>query len=375
MAVTVNALFDAHVHFRQGMEMREFVHMTARQAGAAIAMPNTDPPLTTEAQCEEYTAKIYKYAADIPYEFKARVFAYLVPTMRVPQVKAVLECDSVVGLKLYPKAGTTNSEHGVPESMIREPDVRMYDICKTIEDLGKTLSIHCEMPSAFLLDREREFLKSNFITRIWEKCPNLRVTLEHISTKESVEFIKTNSSNNKMVRGTITWHHMIHNVGDVVGRPHNFCRPCPSLPADRDAVALAALSGDVRFMLGSDSAPHSQKAKHAECCSAGCYTAPTLIEELLQFFYTTKFHDYKHDYVKRFNQFGSGNASQFYSLELPKREIVLEEAESPVLTTPPLDEDKARWYRYPQLSWKIRSGGFPAFDLDQSYRSGDPLRR
>lgn len=361
MSMTLQAPFDAHVHFRQGPEMPEYVLMTARQCVGAIAMPNTTPPLTTPGQCREYLDRIAEIVrTGLPnLDFRPYMFAYLEHDARVDAVREVLADARVLGLKLYPKAGTTNSDHGVPEDLIRNPTVRFLDVIKTIEENAGTLSIHGEMPSAFLLDRERQFLKSGFLDKVFSIAPNIRVTLEHISTAEAVQYVREQRKSKRKISATITWHHMIHDVGDVVGRPHNFCRPCPSLPTDRSAVSAAAVLGEDGFMLGSDSAPHQLSSKHTDCCSAGCYTSPTLFEELVEYFYKTKFcSSFSEPWTSRLAKFTHDNAVRWYEItdKGPNRTLVMEECDS-VPTDVPTHPDAARWYRYPRLRWKIAGNG------------------
>lgn len=366
-SVTIPALFDTHVHFREAKIAREYVWMSQRCSRAAIAMPNLKSPLVNAEACSAYLHALKKYAepGHTTQSFEPFLYAYLDRHMTHETLTEILKVPRIVGVKLYPHAATTGSSYGITEQDLRSPPVRLLDCVKLLEEQQRVLSIHGEMPSAFVLDREREFLKSGFLETLFRVAPNLRVSLEHISTTDAVDFVRKLNSDGKNIVATITLQHIKHDVGHVVGMPYHFCRPCPAMPKDRQAIAMAALCAEDYIMLGSDSAPHTADSKECRCCSAGCYTAPTLIEELTEMFYQTKFVGYSKPWTERLRRFTSGNALAFHKTFenfISDREMTLVPEEW-VPNHPSVE--RTPYYCNPTLQWRIASGGSSADSIQE----------
>jgi dihydroorotase len=210
----------------------------------------------------------------------------------------------VVAGKLYPEGVTTNSSDGVRDFM------ELADVFGAMAEAGLVLCLHGETPDAFCLDREEAFL-AEVLPTIAASFPGLRIVLEHVSTAAAVEWVRGQApAGAHDVAATITVHHLLLTLDDVVGgmlAPHHFCKPVAKRPADRAAIVAAAVSGDPRFFLGTDSAPHLRAAKEAAHGCAGVFTAPVALPLL-----AARFDE--HDALDRLEAFCSGHGARFYGL-------------------------------------------------------------
>jgi dihydroorotase len=292
---------DWHLHLRDDQALKAVVADTARRFGRAIIMPNLKPPVTTVALAAEYRARIL---AAIPagMDFSPLMTLYLTDNTPAEEIERVAASDFVHALKLYPAGATTNSDAGVT----------VLGKCATalacMEKLGVPLLVHGEVtdPAIDVFDREAAFIDT-VLQPLLRDYPALRVVLEHITTKNGVDFVLAQGPG---VAGTLTAHHLLLNrnalfVGGV--RPHHYCLPVLKRETHRCALVAAATSGNPKFFLGTDSAPHARSTKEAACGCAGCYTAHAGIELYAEVFEAAGALD-------QLEAFASFHGADFYGL-------------------------------------------------------------
>jgi dihydroorotase len=285
---------DFHIHLRQGADLPQFARDAAKSFARVLVMPNTLPPIQSAPQLEEYRAEIKKAAPTMEplMTFKIK------EGMNHALLKSLQSVGAVAG-KYYPKGVTTNSQDGI------EQVEALYPVFAIMEELDLILCLHGEDPYAFCLDREVRFLRH--VEAISANFPKLRVILEHLSTREAVECVNSLPAN---VAATITVHHMLLTLDDLIGgclQPHHFCKPVVKRPEDRAALVEAAFSGNPKFFLGTDSAPHNSEHKESCCGAAGVYSAPVSLPLLIDFFET-------HGKLAQLEPFCSHHGADFYRL-------------------------------------------------------------
>lgn len=266
---------DFHAHLRQGDLMPGYVRDLAHQFGRAIIMPNTVPAMTSASAIADYKKQILEAAAPVRADFEPLMTFKLNPNYTEQNLRDMMDVGVVAG-KYYPAGVTTNSQDGISDFEGIFPVVAM------MEKLGLVLCVHGEEPGEFCLDREQAFIKR--VETLATKFPKLKIVFEHLSSAKSVEAVKRLPAN---VAATFTVHHLMMTLDDVVGdalRPHHFCKPLPKRPEDRAAIREAAFSGNPKFFLGTDSAPHQQGKKECPCGAAGVYSAPVALPLLVQEF-------------------------------------------------------------------------------------------
>ena len=257
---------DWHLHVRDGDILKDVVPATAACFGRAIIMPNLVPPVTTAADATAYRERIL--AAANGTEFEPLMTLYLTESMTAQTIRDA-RAAGVVAAKLYPAGATTNSDSGVK-------DIRnIYPVLEAMADCGMLLLVHGEVTDADIdiFDREKVFLE-RVLAPTLEAFPSLKVVLEHITTADSAEFVRQHTGDN--LGATLTPQHLMYNrnhmlVGGI--RPHLYCLPILKRNRHQQALRDAVASGDKRFFLGTDSAPHSKDRKEAACGCAGCYSA------------------------------------------------------------------------------------------------------
>lgn len=257
---------DWHLHVRDGGILTDVVPATAACFGRAIIMPNLVPPVTTAADAIAYRERILAAAKGTAFE--PLMTLYLTESM-TPETIREAKAAGVVAAKLYPAGATTNSDSGVK-------DIRnIYPVLEAMADCGMLLLVHGEVTDADIdiFDREKVFLE-RVLTPTLEAFPNLKVVLEHITTADSAEFVQQHTGDN--LAATLTPQHLMYNrnhmlVGGI--RPHLYCLPILKRNRHQKALRDAVASGDKRFFLGTDSAPHAKDRKEAACGCAGCYSA------------------------------------------------------------------------------------------------------
>ena len=291
--VTIPRPFDAHVHLRQPDGLMPYVlPFTAKVCSRAVVMPNTTPPILTGEDACRYSWPIERVAAENAHgQFEPLMAIYLTAATTPEMIVAAREC-GVVAAKWYPKGATTNSAEGLGVHQLREalPTLRAMAAC------GMVLSVHAEDPSShvFCLDRESGFI--GFLRIILHEVPSLKVVVEHVTSAEMVRFVLEAPDT---VAATVTVHHLLLTLDDVVGipapsesdpapkaalRPHNFCLPIAKRHKDISALRDVVGKGNSKFFLGSDSAPHLRSAKEGPQCAAGIFSAPVLLPLLAEIF-------------------------------------------------------------------------------------------
>ncbi|MCL2101850.1 MAG: dihydroorotase [Fibromonadales bacterium] len=262
---------DFHIHLRQGSDLANYAKRAAEQFGRVLAMPNTEPPINSAETVKKYKEEILAAAPNLDV-----LLTFKLNKNYTEQELLAMQKNGVAAAKYYPFGVTTNSQDGV--SKIED----IYPTISLLEKLDLVLSLHGEELDAYCLDREREFLKH--LEKLCREFPKLRIVLEHVSTLEAVERIFDLPQN---IVATITAHHLILTIDDVIGaslKPQNFCKPLPNSPQDRDAVRRAAFSGNRKFFFGTDSAPHPLEKKECLGGAAGIYSAPVAIPILIEEF-------------------------------------------------------------------------------------------
>jgi len=292
---------DWHLHLRDGAAMAAVVWETARVFGRAIVMPNLKPPVTTVAAAQAYRDRIL---AALPRgtRFAPLMTLYLTDNTSPPEIAAAKVSGFVHAVKYYPAGATTNSDAGVTALD------RVYPALAEMERPGLVLSPHGEVtdPAVDMFDRERVFVDT-LLERILRDFPGLRVVLEHITTRESASFVRESSGR---IAATITPQHLLYSRNALFAgglRPHLYCLPILKRESHREALVAAATSGNPRFFLGTDSAPHARAAKENDCGCAGCYSAPAALE-----MYAEAFEDA--GALPRLEGFASWFGADFYGL-------------------------------------------------------------
>lgn len=300
--------FDGHLHLRDGIQMQAVLPHSEMQFWGGVIMPNLKPSVTKVGMALEYRERILS-ACPAGSDFFPYMALYLTDnTTEADIVLAAKHRDVIAGFKLYPAGATTNSADGVTD--IRS--AKFYEKLKLMESLGIPLMIHGEVTDSDvdIFDREKIFIE-RYLTDIVEFVPKSKIVLEHITTEEGVEFVKSCGKN---VVATITAHHLTINRNAILAggiRPHHYCLPVAKREKHRLALLEAATSGNPKFFLGTDSAPHERYAKESACGCAGCFTALTAME-----LYAEAFEQSEHeDWVGRLERFASVYGPEFYGLE------------------------------------------------------------
>ena len=263
---------DWHLHLRDGVAMAAVVGASARVFGRAIVMPNLQPPVTTVEAARAYRDRIMA-ALPAATRFAPLMTLYLTDNTPAGEIVRAKASQLVRAVKYYPAGATTNSESGVTSLD------RVYPVLAVMEKQGVVLSVHGEAaaPEIDMFDRERVFLDT-VLARLLGDFPGLKVVLEHITTSDAAAFVRSAGSN---VAATITPQHLLYSRNALLAgglRPHLYCLPILKRESDRQALVAAATSGNPKFFLGTDSAPHARRMKEAVCGSAGCYSAHAAIE-------------------------------------------------------------------------------------------------
>lgn len=308
---------DWHVHLRDGHMLAFAAGWTARQFARAIVMPNLKPPVTTVAQAAAYRDRILAAVFDHGPEgrsFTPLMTAYLTDTIDPDEIERGHVQGVFTACKLYPAGATTNSDAGVTD--IR----RIWPVLERLEKIGMPLLVHGEVvsPDIDVFDREKVFL-DEILSPVLKAFPALKVVLEHITTEDSVRFIEATPGH---VGATITAHHLhIDRNAMFEGglRPHAYCLPVAKRRHHRDALRKAAISGNPKFFLGTDTAPHPRHEKESACGCAGIFSAPVALESYAQTFE-------EEGALDRLEAFASEFGPRFYGLPLNEGTVTLRRA-------------------------------------------------
>ena len=341
MKITITRPDDWHLHLRDGDALKAVLPHSARQFARAIIMPNLRPPVTSVAAAAEYRQRILA-ALPAGMDFEPLMTLYLTDKTPADEIRRAVESGFVKAVKLYPAGATTNSDAGVTDLAHCEA------VLAEMEKCGMPLLTHGEVtdPSIDLFDRENVFIET-VMQPLLARHPGLRVVFEHITTKEAAAFVAAAGDN---VAATITAHHLLYNrnaifMGGV--RPHYYCLPVLKRETHRQALVAAATSGNRRFFLGTDSAPHARHTKEAFCGCAGCYTALTALELYAEAFDRAGALD-------RLEAFASFNGPDFYRLPRNAGVVTLEKAPTAVPATLPYGQDELVPLRAGEnVNWKM----------------------
>ena len=333
----LNEPLDMHLHLRDGDMLRLVAPLTSNSFSGALVMPNLVPPVTTKEALLSYKKRIIESCKDDNFTpYMTLFFQNNYSFEFLEDIK-----DEIIGIKLYPAGITTNSETGVSSMDIEVLRATLENMSK----LGIPLCIHGET-NGFVMDREKEFMP------IYESLaiafPNLKIVMEHITTKDAVELLDKYSN----LYATVTLHHLLITLDDVAGGmldPHLFCKPIAKRPEDRSALLNAALKAHPKLMFGSDSAPHPKHKKECCGCAAGVFTSPIALQVLVELFE-------KHDSLDNLNDFVSNNAKKIYGLNIKDKTIKLVKKD---FIVPAIyeykDEKVVPMYAAKTLSWSIDS--------------------
>ena len=270
--LTITRPDDWHLHVRDGEVLNAVIPDTAKRFGRAIIMPNLKPPAITTEQAGAYRQRIIN-AIPAGLDFEPLMTLYLTDNTPADEIHRARQSGFVHALKLYPAGATTNSDAGVTD--IRQCDATL----EKMAELGMPLLVHGEVtaPDIDIFDREKVFI-DEVLLPLTQRLPTLKIVLEHITTNDAVEFVMQSGDN---IAATITPHHLLYNRNAMLAggiRPHYYCLPIIKRESHRQALVNAATSGNAKFFLGTDSAPHAQSAKETACGCAGIYSSHAAIE-------------------------------------------------------------------------------------------------
>ena len=303
---------DWHVHLRDGAMLKAVLPWTARAFARAIVMPNLVPPVTSVAAADSYRARIL---AALPGELAGRftplMTCYLTDDTRPEKIERGFKSQVFTAVKLYPANATTNSAAGVTDL------AKCGAVLAKMQELGMPLLIHGEVtdPYVDVFDRERVFIERH-LTRLTRDFPALKIVLEHVTTKDAVEFVRGAGPS---LAATITAHHLVINRNALLAgglRPHMYCLPVAKRESHRLALRAAATSGDPKFFLGTDSAPHAVHDKEKDCGCAGIFSAPAALEIYAQVFE-------EENALDQLEAFASLSGPRFYGLSPNEERITL----------------------------------------------------
>lgn len=340
--IVLTAPDDWHVHVRDGSALASVVPHSARQFARALIMPNLKPPVTTVVEALRYRERILG-AIPPQYAFMPYMSLYLTEATSPDEVRRAAETPEVLSFKLYPAGATTNSESGVASLE------KIYPVLECMERHDVPLQVHGEVTDAEvdIFDREARFIEAH-LAPITRRFPGLRVVLEHVTTREGVDFVRAAGEN---VAATITAHHLLYNRNALLAggvRPHFYCLPVLKREQHRQALLDAATGGNPQFFLGTDSAPHPRQAKESACGCAGCYTAHAAMELYAEAFETA-------GALERLDAFASRHGADFFRLPRNEGQIELRRETWSVPETLAIGADELVPLRAGEtLAWRMR---------------------
>lgn len=309
-SLTLTQPDDWHLHLRDNAELTCVLPHSTRCFARALIMPNLQPPIVNTIQALAYRERILT-ALPSGTNFSPLMTLYLTPDLTVNEIYRAAASNCVYAVKLYPAGATTNSQFGITNLQ------DIYSILEALQKLNMPLSIHAETPDPDIdiFDRESVFIE-RYLTPIIEHFPALRMVIEHITTKEGIQFVENAPPN---IAATITAHHLLYNRNALLTnciRPHFYCLPILKRESHRQALLTAATSNNPKFFLGTDSAPHTITAKQSHCGCAGSFTAHAAIELYAEAFEQVGALD-------RLEAFASWHGADFYCLPRNQQQIKL----------------------------------------------------
>ena len=301
---------DWHLHLRDGEALGTTVPHTARCFARAIVMPNLLPPVNTVALALAYRQRILN-AVPPAQDFNPLMTLYLTENLAPDEINRLAATPGMVAIKYYPAGATTNSENGVTDIK------KVMPILQRMAELEIPLLVHGEItsPEADIFDREKLFIEQ-VLMPLRVRLPELKVVFEHITTRDAVDFVR---SADEGIAATITVHHLLHNRNDLLAggiRPHYYCLPVLKRRHHQEALIEAAISGNEKFFLGTDSAPHLRSQKETACGCAGIYTAPTALGLYAEVFE-------QHNSLEKLENFASVFGPRFYGLPPNSEQVTL----------------------------------------------------
>jgi dihydroorotase len=339
--LTITRPDDWHLHLRDGAAMASVLPHSARQFARAIVMPNLKPPVTTTADALAYRARIL---AALPegMRFEPLMTLYLTDDTDPDEIRRAQDTGFIHAVKLYPAGATTNSAAGVTDL------AKCYKTLEVMQDVGMPLLVHGEVtdPEIDIFDREAVFIE-RVMRPLRRDMPTLNVVFEHITTKHAAQYVAEAEG---PIAATITAHHLLYNRNAIFRggiNPHYYCLPVLKREEHRLALVTAATSGDERFFLGTDSAPHAIGAKEASCGCAGCYTALHAVEMYAEAFEQAGALD-------KLEAFASLNGPAFYGLPVNTDTITLKREAWTLPATVPMGESQlVPLNGGEQVNWKM----------------------
>ena len=309
--LTIRKPDDWHVHLRDGDMLKRVAAYTARQFARAIIMPNLAPPITTVDAARDYRRRILEVTQP---GFTPLMTCYLTDNTDPDEIARGFEEGVWVAAKLYPAGATTNSASGVTDIS------NITSVLERMQRIGMVLCVHGEVtdPDVDVFDRERVFI-ARTLAPLVKNLPELRIVLEHITTREAADFVRYNQG----VAATVTPQHLVINRNAIFAgglRPHAYCLPVAKREEHRLAVREVATAGLPNVFLGTDSAPHERHAKESACGCAGIFNAPYALES-----YATVFD--AAGALEHFEAFASLNGPRFYGLPVNEETVTLERGE------------------------------------------------
>ena len=307
---------DFHLHLRDGALLRAVLPSTAKQFARALVMPNLAPPVTTVAAAVKYRRRISSQLS-AGHRFQPLMTLYLTEDTTPQEIAKAAADRSIVAVKLYPAGATTNSAAGVHDIG------RVRPVLDALEAAGLPLCVHGEVtdPNVDIFDRERVFI-DRVLERVRGWNPELRIVFEHITTLDAIGYVRSNAP---FTAATITVHHLLINRSHIFAgglRPHFYCLPVAKRERHRQGLVAAATGGDPCFFLGTDSAPHPDRAKLSSCGCAGIFTAPVAIPCLAHIFD-------EQNALGRLEAFVSEYGARFYRLPFNTGRLILKKTPEP----------------------------------------------
>jgi dihydroorotase len=332
---------DWHLHLRDGAHMASVLPHTARQFARAIVMPNLKPPVTTAADAAAYRGRIL---AALPegMQFEPLMTLYLTDNTDPDEIRRAQDTGFIHAVKLYPAGATTNSAAGVTDLR------KCYKTLEVMQEVDMPLLVHGEVTNhdIDLFDREAVFIE-RVMRPLRRDFPELKIVFEHITTRDAAQYVAEAEG---PIAATITAHHLLYNRNEIFKggiNPHYYCLPVLKREEHRLALVTAATSGDERFFLGTDSAPHAVHAKESACGCAGCYTALHAME-----LYATAFE--QAGALDKLEAFASLNGPNFYGLPVNEGSITLKREAWTIPPSVPMGETQlVPLDAGQQLHWKM----------------------
>ncbi len=308
--ITLRQPDDWHIHLRDGASLEETCASVSRYFARAIIMPNLKPPICTVSDALAYRERILQHLPE-GSSFEPLMTLYLTEKTKIEDIEEASRNPYIHACKLYPAGATTNSDSGVRDVN------NILPVLEAMEKHKLPLLVHGEVTHEHsdIFDREKLFIDEVMIP-VRKQFPALRIVFEHITTKDAVDYVKAQDAN---VAATITVHHLLFNRNHMLSggiRPHLYCLPILKKNLHQEALIQAAISGNEKFFLGSDSAPHHQSQKESACGCAGLYTAPAAIELYAQVFEEANALD-------QLEAFASEFGPRFYQLPLNEKKLTL----------------------------------------------------